>query len=63
MYPLNEPDVQRIRRQELMREVENARLARRLRDERAAGVRSISLGRAMSALRAALVGKPRVGDC
>ncbi len=63
MYPLNEPEMQRIRREELMREAENARLARRLRAERAAGVRSISLDRAMAALRAAFGRKARVGDC
>lgn len=63
MDPIHEMEMHRMRREELMREVEGNRLARRLREERSSGVRSVSLDRMMGALRAALGGKPGVSDC
>lgn len=60
---MNDFEMAKIHREELMREIEGNRLARRLREERNSGVRSFSLDRIMAALRAAFGGKPGVGDC
>lgn len=46
MYQLNEIEVWRQRREELLREAESERLARRLRPARAARIRNSLLGRA-----------------
>jgi hypothetical protein len=62
MDPIQEIEMDRMRREELMREVERTRLARRLRNERVSGTRA-SLDRAVDAIRGALGMKPSVGDC
>ncbi|MGH3087228.1 MAG: hypothetical protein ACRDSJ_07915 [Rubrobacteraceae bacterium] len=63
MYPLNEPELQKLHREEVIWEVERARLARRLREERTSGVRDSSLDRVMTALRTAFGREAKVGDC
>jgi hypothetical protein len=62
MDPIQEIEMDRMRREELMREVEKSRLVRRLRKEKASGTRA-SLDRVMDAIRGALGMKPSVGDC
>lgn len=63
MHTSNEYELQRLRREELMREAERGRLVRRLRAERASGVRSKWSTHAWSRVRAAFGKEAAVGDC
>lgn len=69
MDPVYEADVQRVRREELLREAESARLARRLRREKeSSGASGSSLDRLMAPVRVVFRSKPvrsqpDVGEC
>lgn len=63
MHFLYEPEIRRLHREEMMREAERARLARRLRAEKGSGGRRNPLERMFASLRAVAGGKARTGGC